>query len=63
MSTDREVGLYMANGIEASAHQCIRDGFVEKGERMLAWAAEVRAKAEAEEEEDPPTPNQGELFT
>lgn len=62
MSTDREIGLYMASGIEASAKQCIRDGYVEKGERMLAWAAEVRAQAEAEEEDEPLSPDQGELF-
>jgi hypothetical protein len=43
--TEMESLTYMADGIEKSARECARDGFPEKAESMLAWAAEVRAKA------------------
>ena len=44
-SDAREINLYMAGGIEKSARDCIRDGYVEKGERMLAWANALREEA------------------
>lgn len=46
MSHDaRDICRLMADGIEASARDCIAIGAVEKGERMLKWAAELREQA------------------
>ncbi len=59
--SEREIGLYMADGIEASARECERDGFAEKAARMFAWAKEVREEAERAEDEIS-APDQGDLF-
>jgi len=59
--THREIADYMASGIEKSAHECRALGAVEKADRMMAWAAEVRAgRDEPDEPEDAPA--QADLF-
>ena len=60
--TNREGRTFMADGIESSAREALRDGFPECAARLFAWAEKVRASAD-EPEEDEPAPVQGDLFT
>jgi hypothetical protein len=59
--THREIADYMADGIEKSAEDCRSLGAIEKADRMMAWAAKVRAgRDEPDEPEDAPA--QADLF-